>query len=370
MTIRKAFIAHSWTDIAINIQTKAVAKRLSEKIPVIYFSQSRIGRNELKITDTLSVVEWPNKRPNTVKDFLFILKKIRREKPDVLIVHFGATNVCMVASWLLRVKHRICWMHTLTDQFYLDSKGNSAVAKTAINRRRYSYWFATHIIVLNEFAKKDAVLGYKIPISKIVKIYNGIMPIKNSMNLGQTSFSQIKSIIYLGRLDESKGVDILLKAFEILIKNRHDVCLEIGGEGSKELQIKEWVKNHEMESKVIFWGSISNRQDKENFICKAYCMIVPSRIDNFPTVILEGFAAGVPVIASAVGGITDMIEDGKTGMLFEQENVIQLADAMIKIVSDITFRNKIAQQGKDRFNNNFTIERHVNNVIKFLDDLA
>jgi glycosyltransferase involved in cell wall biosynthesis len=372
MNIKKIFIAHSWPDLGLNIQTKAVAKSLSEKIPVVFISQARIGESEIKISDTLSVIEWPHKRPNKIADFLFILKKIIKEKPDAIIVHFGATNICMIAAKLLRVKYRICWMHTLTEQFYLDSKGdNKAAAKaaaTAIKNRQRSYRFATHIVVQNEYARKDAISGYKIPDSKIVKIFNGIIPIAGKAD-SEVKPDQIKSIRYLGRLDESKGVDILLQSFGMLLKKRNDVCLEIAGKGSSEDSLRQWVKDHGVEKNIIFNGYISDYKEIENFISKAYCIIVPSRMDNFPTVILESFASGVPVIASAVGGITDMIEDEKTGLLIEAENVKQLATAMLRLVSDISFRNKISHQAKEHFDNNFTVQSHVKNVTQFLNGL-
>src|SRR4051794_14153909 len=99
--LEKIFIAHSWGDAGVNIQTKAVAKKLSETKKVLFISQSRLRQAELKINDKLNVVEWPNKRPNGLKDLIFICKKIIYERPDVFIVHFGATNISMMAAWLL-----------------------------------------------------------------------------------------------------------------------------------------------------------------------------------------------------------------------------------------------------------------------------
>src|SRR5215831_8266540 len=101
MLIKKVFIAHSWSDVGINMQTKAVAMKLSETIKVVYLTQARIGKSESKVNNNLVVAEWPNKRPNSIKDFFFICKKIIKEKPDAFIAHFGATNVSMIAAWLL-----------------------------------------------------------------------------------------------------------------------------------------------------------------------------------------------------------------------------------------------------------------------------
>src|SRR6266540_2050873 len=146
MPIKKVFIAHSWSDVGVNIQTKAVAKRLSGTTEVLYLSQARVGKPELSVNDKLRVAEWPSKRPNTFKDFFFICKKIIRERPDVFIAHFGATNISMIAAWLLRVKYRICWVHTLTTQYYSDIK-DEQIARKTIKRRRRIYALATHLVV-------------------------------------------------------------------------------------------------------------------------------------------------------------------------------------------------------------------------------
>src|SRR5438067_349233 len=114
MKIKRVFIAHSWSDVGVNIQTKAVAQKLSENAEVVFISQSRLSKPKLQVSDKLSVVEWPNRRPNTLKDLLFICRQILRRKPEIFIAHFGATNISMIAAWLLRVKYRICWIHTLT----------------------------------------------------------------------------------------------------------------------------------------------------------------------------------------------------------------------------------------------------------------
>src|SRR6476661_9613313 len=173
MSIRKIFIAHSWSDVGINMQTKAVAKKFSETSKVMYLTQARTGKPELNVNDNLIVAEWPNKRPNSVKDFFFICKKIIREKPDVFIAHFGATNVSMIAAWLLRVRYRICWIHTMTEQINFDVK-EKAKADKIIKRRKRIYALVTHVVVLNEYGRSDATINYLIPEKKIFKIYNGI----------------------------------------------------------------------------------------------------------------------------------------------------------------------------------------------------
>ncbi|HRI21960.1 MAG TPA: glycosyltransferase family 4 protein [Panacibacter sp.] len=364
MNKTKVLIAHSWSDVGINIQTKAVAKKLSETREVLYITQARINQTETGSNNNPAIEEWPSKRPNTIKDFLFICKKIWQHKPQILIVHFGATNICMLAAWLMRVKYRICWLHTLTEQFYLDTADPKLAAK-AIKLRRRAYGLATHVVVINQYGKRDAQNGYGIKADKITVIPNGIM----RTNLVNKADENKKSIRFLGRIEKSKGIDILIEAFKSVAENDNDICLEIAGKGSGEKQLRQWVNDNGLTGRVIFHGYFSDYWQSADFIAGACCLVVPSRMDNFPTVVLEAMSAAVPVIASAAGGIPEMIIDGEDGILFETGNIEQLATAIKKIIADTGYRNKLALNAAKSFENRFSIGRHVNNVTAFLDSL-
>ena len=364
MNIQKIFITHSWSDVGVNIQTKTVAKKLSESIRVFYLSQARIGKSSAKINDNLIVHEWPNKRPNSIKDFLFICKKIWKEKPGAFVANFGATNISMIAAWLLRVKYRICWLHTMSEQFYIDVKDEHA-AKKIIKQKKRIYALATHVVVLNEYGKVDAIKNYSIPEGKISKIYNGINPV----NITPGEKKNYKSIRYSGRLDRSKGVDILIRAFAKVYQQDKTVKLEIAGRGDEENKLKELVKSEQLNECVIFHGYFDHYTKALQFIADAYCLVVPSRIDNFPTVILEAFAAGVPVIASNVGGIPDMVQNETEGLLVEKEKVEGLSIAIQKMIDDCVMRNRMGSHAYKTFEEKFSMEKHVENVVEFLESL-
>src|SRR6266496_1295677 len=362
MNIRKIFIAHSWSDVGVNIQTKAVAKKLSDSTKVVYLTQARIGKPELRVNNKLRVAEWPSKRPNSIKDFFFICKKIIRERPDVFIAHFGATNISMIAAWLLRVKYRVCWLHTMTEQFYFDVKDKSKADKI-IRLKKRIYALATHIVVLNEYGRKDAEMNYSIPAKKIFKIHNGI-------NLGTiTNDRKYKSIRYSGRLYYSKGVDILIEAFSKVYQKDKELKLEIAGKGEEEEHLKALVRSEQLDEAVIFHGYFDQYANAIKFISEAWCLVVPSRMDNFPAVILEALAAGVPVIASNTGGIPDMIDNAIEGYIAESENAEAFAEAIKKMTDNCELRNRMAVQARKTFEQEFSIDKHVNNVMELIDNL-
>jgi glycosyltransferase involved in cell wall biosynthesis len=112
--------------------------------------------------------------------------------------------------------------------------------------------------------------------------------------------------------DKRKGLDLLISATNNKELKSLGVTLEVVGQ-------KNIVKNRNTGS-VIYRGVISDKSRLIEFLSNLDLLVVPSYQDNFPTVILEAKAVGVPVLARAVGGITEMIEDHKTGILFERDN--------------------------------------------------
>lgn len=108
--------------------------------------------------------------------------------------------------------------------------------------------------------------------------------------------------------------------------------LKIAGTGPLEEELKEFVRENKMDN-VEFLGYQSG-EPLQKLVSNAYFIMVPSEwYENNPMTIIEGYAAGVPVIGAKIGGIPEIIEDGKTGYLFESGNKEALADLVNKAFS-------------------------------------
>jgi len=363
MHLNKVVIAHSWNDVSVNIQTKAVAASLAENCKVVFVTQARITTTPLPTNSNLEVREWPNKRPNTLKDLWFIYKLLRKEKPQVAIVHFGATNLMLLGSWLARVPNRIAWMHTLSGQYFLDIKSEKK-ARLAILIRTLVYKLATKIVVLNEFARRDAINNYKVAPNKVFKIFNGT----KDLLIKNTNDGADFSIRYAGRIDHSKGIDLLIDAFASIASQFPNARLEMVGKGAEKEAYERKVEQLGLGRQIVFLGGIPYEQMYE-FMSKAYCLVVPSRLDNFPAVVLEAMATGTPLIGSKAGGLPEMIADGETGLLFDTGNVDDLADKLQVLLSNVRLRNELGKAARTKFEKEFLIDIHVRNVTDFLKQL-
>jgi glycosyltransferase involved in cell wall biosynthesis len=136
-------------------------------------------------------------------------------------------------------------------------------------------------------------------------------------------------VIYLGRLFPEKGLITLLKAFKELPETR----LKIVGDGPMERELKEYVNSNRMEN-VVFEGFVDGKS-KLDLLKKAMFMVFPSECyESFGNTIVESYACGVPVLVVGVGAAAELVQEGKTGYLFEQGNVEDLKEKVFKMVSE------------------------------------
>lgn len=147
---------------------------------------------------------------------------------------------------------------------------------------------------------------------------------------------------YIGQLIERKGLDILLKAVsDLKIKKWR---LAIVGEGSEKSKLIQLVNDLGLDDKVVFFGF---RSDRISFLKGFDLFVLPSRLEGIPRCLMEAMAANVPVIASAIPGCCDLIENGETGFLFEMDNFEKLSQIILALLADKKLRDNLASNARE-----------------------
>lgn len=152
-----------------------------------------------------------------------------------------------------------------------------------------------------------------------------------------------KFILFIGSLIPRKAVDVLLRAFACM--NKKDVFLLLIGKGDSELELKALAKELHIETQVYFIGS--KKHDEIPLwlnACDVFCL--PSHHEGFPTVIVEAFACGRPVVATKVDGVPEAITNDTIGILVEPHNAEELAAALNKALEKEWDYQAIAEYGK------------------------
>ena len=147
-----------------------------------------------------------------------------------------------------------------------------------------------------------------------------------------------KIILYVGKLNEKKGVTYLLRAFHSIAQDQPDCHLVIVGTGLLEEALKNETQRLKLESRVIFAGQ-QGKAAVKNYFQAADLVVVPSIIDStgetegLPVVLLESLASGKPIVATRVAGAPDVIVDDHNGFLAEPQDPADLAEKMVQALN-------------------------------------
>lgn len=242
----------------------------------------------------------------------------------------------------------------------------SIITKEYRFRLRLSCFFANEIITGSEYVAK--VLKEVTGRNGIV-IYNGLYQLDCVFDK-KTELRNPVLLGIIGTVVHNKGQKVVIQAVEILAKKGRAIKLKIAGAVGDKLyfdDIVEMTKNGVLNYCVDFLGPVANSSE---FISSVDIVVVPSFDEALPTVILEAFSLGIPVVASNVGGIPEIIQDGVNGFLFDKGNSIMLADCLESIIQDsrrITFITSAASQTlNSKFDAIFSfnhIEEHIRNLL-------
>lgn len=181
-------------------------------------------------------------------------------------------------------------------------------------------------------------------------------------------------ISYLGNLYEFKGVMDLLEAAKIVLQKYTNIKFRFAGSWPGEnAEIKkkvfDFLEKNKLDSNLEFVGLVLGEQ-KEEFLIDTDIFVFPSWYEGHPNVILEAMAAACPVISTKdVGAIPETVIDGKTGILVERKDPKAIANAIIYLIEHPDERLKMGLAGRKRFEENYTLEKNINNMIKVFDEV-
>lgn len=177
--------------------------------------------------------------------------------------------------------------------------------------------------------------------------------IQQSSHIEQNNYSSDSYILYFGRLSKEKGVKVLLEAIKE-IKNK-GIKLKIAGSGPQEEDLKKYVEKEGLNDIIEFLGFLK-KNDLKKVIKNSLFTILPSlSYESFGLSVLESYIQRKPVIVSKLGALSELVFEGKTGLLFESGNSNDLAIKIKNLLADKNLLLKMGENGK-KFSHKFTKE--------------
>ncbi|MCX5717491.1 MAG: glycosyltransferase family 4 protein [Nitrospirae bacterium] len=229
------------------------------------------------------------------------------------------------------------------------------------------------IAVSDEIMNRLLKEGYSEKV--IIKIPNGVDAERFSPSLesrrkqlkDKFGFPQENVFLYSGRIVRGKGLESLMRAMIDVVKINDKILLVLIGSGDLDESLKDMGYELGLEKYINFEGLIEN---VDEYLNASDIFILPSFSEGMPNSLLEAMACGLPVIASKIGGVVDVVEDGKSGILFEPGDVSGLASAMIKLLNDNELRLKLGAEARKRIVDSFSIDRIADEYIRLYERLS
>jgi len=166
-------------------------------------------------------------------------------------------------------------------------------------------------------------------------------------------------LMSVGELHPRKGHQTLIQAFPEIKKKHPNTKLVIVGDGPERDKYKKKIAQLGLEDSIILLGQ---RSDVPKLLVAADIFIHPSHREAFGFVILEALVSGLPTVATRVGGIPELIEDGKTGSLIRSEDLAALARSVCELLEQREMREELAHAGQERVDHYFSAQTWKNSV--------
>lgn len=259
---------------------------------------------------------------------------------------------------IIHTHHRVPELAAVIVNKILGIKTVTTVHSFTVGMKKLSY-YSQKIISVSNAVKNHLVNEYKIDENKIVVIYNFIeYRVESELNQTQNileDYSSKKIFLFAGRICYDKGVDTLIDAFRIIANQKDDLILFLIGQWFLDYN---W---NNLPSNVVCFTQENNIS---HYLEKSFCIILPSRVDPFPFLMLEAGLAKKAFIGGRTGGIEEFIEDGVDGLLVNPGYEKDLLEKIMILVNDENLRIKLAENLHKKVTKLPTAEEYISNLEK------
>ena len=267
-----------------------------------------------------------------------LLLAAHRFRPDIVHVQcfsgqgLYATIVCRAL--------RIPMVVTLQGETVMDANDIYDHSLTLRSALRLGLRSASQVTACSQFVLDDA--------RRFGLVGGSVVP--NAARLAPTSDQELsvsipfeRFVLGMGRLVHKKGFDLLLRAFAGL-EDSAGTGLVIAGDGGERAALEALAAKLGIEGRVHFTGPL-DRAGVSSVLTRAAVFCMPSRVEPFGIVAIEAWAAGVPVVATSVGGASDFVTDGISGLLVDPKDTVTLSQALTRALHDSSFRGQVITAG-------------------------
>ena len=336
--------------------------------PTVVLHRSRWLHEQLKANrvDTRII---PSRRSLDVPFLKKFVKLCRELKTDVIHSHLSGANLYACLAGAIG---RIPVIATYHNELYMPTSSEKYVPlKTFIVRK-----LASMTILVADFMKKEYAERGKFPPNRLMTIYSGIdfgddLDVNTAKLRQSLDISDDKLVVgNVANLRSPKGHQYLVEAAAQICKDIPNVeFLLIGEEGKGNLkeQLEDQIADLRLEENVKLLGF---RRDVKQLLRIMDVFVLPSLSEGLPLSVVEAMAASLPVVATDVGGLKEIVSDGETGYLVESGNAAVLADKVSTLLTDKNLRKRMGNKGRKVALDRFSLESMIDNYQNLYEKLV
>lgn len=329
-------------------QTVELVRRLEPRrlrVHVACFHERGPLRHELP--DSLSVTEFPLqgfRRAEAVRQLARFVRLCRRL--DARLVHtcdLYANVFGLTGAGLARVPSRIGSRREVLT-------GDKSRAELACQRVVYR---AADVVVANSRAASDQLMREGVAAEKTRLIPNGVDVA--AFTRARTP-GPIRRIVMVANLRPEKGHDVLIEAAPHIRARHPDVRFTLAGDGPRREALECLARARGVASGIEFLGQAD---DVPALLAESDLFVLPSRSEAMPNAVIEAMAAGLPVVASRVGGIPELVADGRTGVLVPAGDPAALARAIVELMDRPAHAGSLGRAARAHIERGYSLDRMV-----------
>ncbi len=286
------------------------------------------------------------------KGMLDTWTRLRKLKPTLLHVHHvwpAADRYLTLLARAAGVPHLVVTEH-ITGESH--SGGQRALKRDELRR-------ADAVTAVTGAIVETLVRDYAIERSRVRVVPNGAdLPDEETEGPAAKRWRErylctpIKPLwVVAGRLEEQKGHDLLFEALSTILKQNLDFTLVVAGEGSRRSWLEQQALSLRLAPRVQFVGQV---EDVGSLLAAADAVLLPSRWEGLPLVLLEAMARGRPIVASSVGGVPDVVQDGVNGTLVPPGDAAALAAALEQLHRKADRAGRMGRAAADTVREHYT----------------
>ncbi len=302
---------------------------------------------------------------NPAKDLMayFEIKKlIKQTLPDILHLNSSKAGVVgAIAGKRLGVKKIIYTAHG----FVFNEPMPTWKKLLYLWAEKYSAHYKDTLICVSEFDRQVGIKNKIASEKKLIKINNGIEKIyflDQKQARAKLNLPANKTIIgTIAHFYPTKGLIYLIRAAKIVANKFPDIIFAVIGDGQQRNLLQTEIKKLDLTNNFFLLGNkfLKDKKEASRYLPAFALSVLPSVKEGFPFVILEAMQAGLPIVATCVGGIPEMIKDNESGLLVPPANPENLAQAIIKLLENKNLADQLGRQAKIDVAQKFSLEKMI-----------